>query len=264
MRSMVPRPLKGSQRFSRQGNDRLSQIIPLVGYAFLGLSLVDVVSIVIPLQLTNALWEFDTIGQLVERLMFPLLGFLGVFYPRYHSVSQVEIMVLKSLSWVCAFLGLLYLLMVPLIANNMYRIHAQNITTIDQQTQQQLQGVMTLEEQVTSNGTDPQVQALLQQILSQNPSLGSPDQAKTQLVDQLNLLKQQTQAEADTLQQRYKWSLVKNALKWAIGATIGGLTFLRIWSMTQWLNRLTLTTPLSPATSVQQRPQSSQNQNTEG
>jgi hypothetical protein len=230
--------LRGSQRFPRLVNDRLSRIMPVVGYAFLGLSLLDVVTLIIPPQFTNALWEFETIGQLVERLMFPLLGFVFVLFPRYGAVPKVEVLLLKVLSWGCALWGLFYLLLLPPIIHNMFRLEAQNLSQIEEQTQQQLQGVITLEQQLSENSTDPQIQALLQQILSQNPDLKTPDQAKTELVDQLNTLKTRTEGQAKTLQQRYRLNLRKNAVKWAIGATLGGLTFLWIWRLSRGVQTL--------------------------
>jgi hypothetical protein len=231
MRYPFLKGLQGSQRFPRMVNDRLGHIIPVVGYAFLGLSFLDVVTIIMPPQFTNALWEFETIGQLVERLMFPLLGFLFVFFPRYGAVPKFEVLFLKTLSWVCALWGLFYLLLLPPIVHNMFRLEAQNLTQIEAQAQQQLQGVMALEQQLTQDSPNPQIQELLQQIVSQNPDLKTPDQAKTALVDQLNTLKAQTEGEAKTLQQRYQLNLRKNAFKWAMGAMLGGLTFLWIWRL---------------------------------
>jgi len=258
MRSFF-KALNGSQRFSRLINDRLGRILPLVGYAFLGLSLLDMVTIIFPPQMANALWEFETIGQLVERLMFPLLGFLLIFSPRYGAVPKFEVILLKILSWLCLLWGLFYLLLLPPIIHNMVRIQAQNMVQIQQQTQQQLRGVITLEQQLTQNTTDPQVQDLLQQILSQNPELKSPDQAKAELVDQLNALKAKTEGQEQILQQRYQLTLRKNAFKWTIGAAMGGLTFLGIWYLTRGLQGLKLSR--SSTTVMPQPPHTSQDHN---
>ncbi len=50
-----------------------SSLFRLVGYGLLVLALFDLIHILIPLQLMNPMWEFQTVGALVERVPVPLL-----------------------------------------------------------------------------------------------------------------------------------------------------------------------------------------------
>ena len=51
-----------------------SSILRLVGYGLLLITVVNISFLLIPLQLMNPLWEFQTVGAIVERTPFSILG----------------------------------------------------------------------------------------------------------------------------------------------------------------------------------------------
>lgn len=57
-----------------------SGILRLVGYGLLVMAIIDVFFLVIPPQLMNPLWEFQTVGAIVERIPVTLLGIVLIYY----------------------------------------------------------------------------------------------------------------------------------------------------------------------------------------
>lgn len=69
---------------------RSASLLRWVGYGLLVLALMDVVDILLPPQLMNPAWEFQTIGALVERVPVPLLGLALVFFDGISSRKNWE------------------------------------------------------------------------------------------------------------------------------------------------------------------------------
>ena len=115
---------------------QLMNLWRLSGYALLLLSLFDLVEKLIPLQLMNPVWEFQTLGEIVERVPLPLLGLVLVFYGENYRRVRGEIYLLKFLSWLALLLGVAFWLLIPLGVSNTIRIERQNQEQIVAQVDQ--------------------------------------------------------------------------------------------------------------------------------
>ena len=89
-------------------------LLHIIGYIFLIFAVLDYLIILIPPQFTNSVWEFQTMGQLVERSAIPLIGLVLVFYRPEQAVDRWELRLLKLISWLCLLIGIFYLMMLPL------------------------------------------------------------------------------------------------------------------------------------------------------
>ncbi len=99
-------------------------LLHVVGYILLFFSVQDYRVILIPPHLTDPVWEFQTIGRLVDHVWSPLLGLALLFlYTKNKLVSSIELTILRFLSGAALILGLLYLLMLPLVINNSLTIY---------------------------------------------------------------------------------------------------------------------------------------------
>lgn len=52
----------------------------VIGYGLLLFFLFDIVDLFFPPRFMNPIWEFQTIGALIERVPLPLIGLVLVFY----------------------------------------------------------------------------------------------------------------------------------------------------------------------------------------
>ena len=91
-----------------------SKLLRLVGYGLLLLSLLDLIDTLVPLNLMEPVWQFQTLGKLVEQVPVPLIGIVLIFYGSRNSWAKWEQSLLKLLSWGALLAGIGYFLLVPL------------------------------------------------------------------------------------------------------------------------------------------------------
>ncbi len=226
----------------REFSFSLQRSFPLlhwIGYGLLVLILLDYIEILVPPNLRNPAWGFQTLGAMVERVAVPLIGLVLAFYGEKNRRARWEMSVLKFLSWVAFYLGLLYLLLVPWGIFNTIAIQknsTQQITAQLNQSLEQIQQVEDLVEKATTPGELEQIYRLLdrQEHFAQlKNSLPLPE-IKEDLSSLLIVKEAQVKAQAKSAQSSELSKMLKPSLKWNLGALIGGLLFLRIWLDTLW------------------------------
>lgn len=151
------------------GNNLLKsiRILRWVGYGLLVLFLFDLVETLVPLRLMNPVWEFQTMGTLVEIAAVPLIALGLVFFGEGISRAKLEQPVLNSLSWLALLYGLVMLLLIPLGAVNTLRIDRQNNAQITTQVAQQMIQIKQVKDQIATVTTKEKMQELLSLLDSQ-------------------------------------------------------------------------------------------------
>ncbi|NJK39107.1 MAG: hypothetical protein HC920_16110 [Oscillatoriales cyanobacterium SM2_3_0] len=109
---------------------RSANLFRWVGYGFLLLTLLDIAEILFPPRFMNPAWELQAMGQLVERVAVPLLGFILVFFGERNSRERWEVPLVKLFSWLTLLYAVLYFLLVPLGVINTLRIDKQIISKL--------------------------------------------------------------------------------------------------------------------------------------
>jgi FtsH-binding integral membrane protein len=90
-----------------------SGILRLVGYGLLVMALVDILFLLIPPQLMNPVWEFQTMGAIIERIPVTLLGIVLVYYGERSDRAPIETLLLRWLSWFCLIFAIFLLITFP-------------------------------------------------------------------------------------------------------------------------------------------------------
>lgn len=207
-----------------------------IGYGFLLLSLADMIQALVPPDLMNPAWEFQTIGLFAERAAIPLLALLMVFAGRETRRSSWEGNLLKLLSWLALLLGILHLLMLPLGILNTVRLDRQNQQEFRVNLQQRLAEIEQLQGAVNRAKTSAELQPFLRELGIENPApaLGA---AKEQLAEQIAEGGERLKAQAKELAAKQQFQLFKNSLKWNLGVLLAGSLFLTIWQFTRTWTR---------------------------
>lgn len=231
--------LKGSVYLSELVEERSRLLLCLVGYGLLLLAAFDYIHIIIPLRFTDPLWEFQTIGALVERAAIPLLGLMFVFYRHQGYIGKLEKNILGFLSWISLLVGLLYLLMVPLGIADTWRIYNANEAQISAQLSQQRQQFEQLKGQLNQATTDEKLEQLIGSLTpgGRSPQIKNPEAFKDQLLAKISQAQQSIQVHADTVEATNTQALLKNSVKWNLGALVSGTLFILIWHLTNWARR---------------------------
>ena len=237
------RKKKGSKRslyLSEAVEQQTSLLVRWLGYGLLLSALVDYIFIIVPPQFTNPLWEFQTIGALVEHAAIPLLGLIFVFYRHKGYILKREKNLLRFLSWLSLVVGLLYLLMLPLGIADTWRIYHASNAQITAQLSQQSQQFQKIKGQLDEATTHEQLKQL---VASLNPQgslqINDPQAFKDQFLAEISQAQQNLQVQADSVRTNESQTLIKNSLKWNLGALIAGGLFILIWRLTRWARSLT-------------------------
>lgn len=215
---------------------RSHSFMPLLGYGLLLFGLFDYIAIIIPPQFTNPAWELKTIGDFVEHVAIPLLGMLLVFYRHQGYIFKLEKRLLGFLSWVCLLVGLLYLLMLPLGVADTWRLYNANKVQVSSRMTQQHQQFEKAKRKLNQAKTDEQIK---QVVTSLTPTVRSedikePQAFKDQFLTKISEGELQIQIQADKVWTDQSQTLLKNAVKWNLGALVAGVLFIVTWHLTDW------------------------------
>ena len=159
-----------------------------------------------------------------------------VFYRREGYIGKLERKFLGCLSWVSLLLGVLYLLMLPLGVADTWRIYNANRAEISAQVAQQSQPLQQLKVKLSEAKTDDQLQKLFASLTPQKriPQIKQPQSVKDQLLTKISQTQRNIQTQADTVGASQRQSLLKNSIKWNLGALVVGTLFIVIWRLTDW------------------------------
>ncbi|MEL7245203.1 MAG: HpsJ family protein [Cyanobacteria bacterium J06573_2] len=219
----------------QEGSFNLKLWIPIfrvVGYCLLILSLFDVIELFIPPNFMNPVWEFRTMGMLVERTPIPLFGFMLVFAGGLDWRGKWESILVKIFSWLTLLIGILYLLLVPIGVMNTIRLNNNNVAQINNIYNQKLSRAEQIEQGVTK-ATSEQISNTLKR--QGKPIEGkNPEEVKNQVLSELTQAKQRLKNQADNNKSSRRMALLKNAVKWILGALIGGVFFITVWRLSGW------------------------------
>jgi ABC-type multidrug transport system fused ATPase/permease subunit len=217
-------------------------IIRPAGYALLIFFLMDLADTLSPLDLMNPVWEFQTIGTLVEQVPIPLIALVMIFFGGKNRRGRVELLLVRVLSVMVLLAGVIYLLFIPVAILDAVRIDKQNQSEINSQVQQQLERLQPVKAQLEQANTEQELQALLNNVATQGeaPIIENRQQYKD-VKDEINStiasMETTLRDRAQTIQKNRRRTLLKNSVKWNIGALISGILFIGLWQATDWTRR---------------------------
>lgn len=228
--------LKGSVYLSMRVEQRSRLLMRLLGYGLLVFALVDYIDIFIPSRFTDPSWEFQTIGALVEHAAVPFMGLIFIFYRHQGYIRNLERYFLRFLSWASLLVGLLYLFMLPLGVADTWRIYNSIDAQISAQISQQSQQFQQLKGQLHQATTDEQIKQLVASLTHQSrlPEIQDPQASKNQLLAKISQAEQNIKIQADSTRTKQRQALLKNSLKWHLGALVAGTLFIWTWRLTSW------------------------------
>jgi len=219
-------------------------LIRWLGYGLLLLALLDLSAILIPINLMNPVWEFRSIGAIVERIPVPLIGLVMVFWGEQEYRRPGEKHILKGLTWITLALTLVLVAMIPLCLVNSMRIHSLKIEDITTFKGQRLALVQQLETKLNQTNSIDEFQSLLNRALNNRSTVIDPSQPlpdiKAQIPSLLSPARSEIERQAQEAQEQAQTEqprLLKRTIKWSLGALVGAVVCLRIWQSTRWARK---------------------------
>jgi len=203
-----------------------------VGYGMMALVLIDWLTILIPPSLFNPVWEFQTFGSLVDRAPLLLIAILFVFYGGAQARRKGEELFLKALSWGCLLLSVLFLLSVPLGIVNTLRINTENTQVLTAQYNQELAQAEQFENELRNTSPADLIDLVEQEGIAVETD--NPGNLKEALLAQVSERKTELEQNFQRTQVGDRRILIKNSVKWNLGALIIAALLFTLWRTTDW------------------------------
>lgn len=203
----------------------------IVGYGLLILTLFDVISALIPPQFSNPAWQFQTAGGFVERSAVPLIGFVLVFSGNQEARTKRELLILKMLSWIALVTGVAYLIMLVIFFITPPGLNDLNQEQVNAQFNPKITQIQQLQAQV-EKAPSTELQTLMKN--TKGNTTTDPQVFKDKLLQDAATIEQNLKDRANITKNAQRLALLKNAVKWGLGALVSAVLFIRIWAATAW------------------------------
>ncbi len=204
-----------------------------VGYGLVFLFVIDLVTLLIPASFMDPVWEFQLLGALVERVPVPLIGLAMAFLGGMQARAKWELPLIRFSSYLALIAGVCFFLFVPLGMVNTVRIYRANHTQIATQTQQKLARIEQVQGQLKQTTTPTQMEELIRSLNPGRTLEIEDDKQFAQVKDELTTLTENgirgVKAQAREAKRDQNGTLLKNSVKWNLGALVSGSLFLFIW-----------------------------------
>lgn len=131
-------------------------------------------------------------------------------------------------------MGILYLLLTPLAISDVVRLNNQNNAQVGAQVGQQRARIEQLKAQL-NQASSQDLNGLLESLDTQGrgAAINGPQDLKQKLSAEIAQAETQLQNQSDAARRSSRLSLLKNGIKWGVGALISGALFIRIGQLTR-------------------------------
>ena len=210
----------------------------VLGYCLLLFFLLDISIISIPFKFTDAIWELNIFGQIVERVPLLLLSFPLLFFGEYSARMKWEKIITKIISWLSLVLAVFFFLNIPLALVNTFRVQDIRVGEVITRAAQQNGPLQVAAEQLEKATSDSEVRTILRSLNPQQQSLvaqiPNPQDIKKRLLAEISTSVSQTQAQAETSKRQIGLAIWKDSVKWIIAGLVSGLFLLYAWFQSKW------------------------------
>lgn len=213
-------------------------LLRMLGYFLLFLFLLDMSFALIPLKFTDAAWELNTYGQIIERIPLLLLPFPLIFFGEYNNRMNWERLAPKIVSWMAIPMAIFLLLGIPLIVLNTTRVqNLQHIELLKNSTIQ-INASEKLADRLNKASEDSEIRDVLKELaLGQQETLANiPDlqEAKKNLLTKINDAIVENKSQVEIKKRQISIFLWKNCAKWAIAGLLSAILLIYFWIQSKW------------------------------
>jgi hypothetical protein len=212
-------------------------ILRLVGYGLITMALIDYISLLVPLHLMNPVWEFQTLGAVIERIPIVLLGVVFVFWGEKSDRTPIETPLLRCLSWFCLMFAIFLFISFPLSIINGFRIYYNSSALVNQQISSRIEVLDRFQTELKSANSIEQISQVLQKQSNGQvkiPQTADREQIKTDILKSVTENQNILKSQATGLRISKRIDLLKQGVKWNLGALISACILLFIWQHTFW------------------------------
>ncbi len=209
-----------------------------LGYGSLLLFLLDVLVLAVPFKFTDAVWELNTYGQIIERIPLLLLAFPLIFFGEYSARMRWEKISTQIISWMTLVMAIFFFLGVPLVVVNTIRVQNIQQGEIIANTAKQNSPRQGIADRLVKAQTDADIRNILRALNPQQQALvaqiPNPEEVKKKLLGEITESISKTQSESEAIKRRASIALWKNSVKWLVAALVSAIFLFYAWKQSKW------------------------------
>ena len=212
-------------------------ILRLVGYGLIAMAAIDYITLLIPPRLMNPVWEFQTIGAIVERIPIILLGLVFAFCGEREQRTPIETLLLRWLSWFCLVFAIFLFISFPLSIVNGFRIYYNNNAEVNLEIANRIEALAKFQTELESAQSLEQIGTVLQKQSNSRvriPESVNKEELKANILKSLTENQNKLKTQAADLRSNKGLTLLKHGIKWNLGGLISACILLFIWQHTFW------------------------------
>jgi hypothetical protein len=223
-------------RSSAAGSEgRTASFFHWAGYALLLLAVLDLFEALIPPGFMNPGWELQFMGDTIERSPVVVLGFMLVFQGEWTRRAAWERWLLPGMSWLALVVGLGFLLMIPLMVLNTFRVDNSGEKQLNAQIDQQITQAKALQEAFTT-AQDQNLENLLRRA-GRAVEGADLESLRTEMLAELAKAEKELQRRGEAARSGQKLELHKRTYKHVVQAVVVGGVLVVFWFGTGWARR---------------------------
>lgn len=198
------------------------------------MSLFDLIYNLVPVRLSDPLWQFQTMGNLVEKVPVPLIALFLVFYGSQDRMVKWEHLVIKIIYWGLLVAGIGYILLVPLGVVSTVQLYRGDDNQVRQQIAQGTNQIDLIKKQLAGINTEAQMRDVLNRIQGLPPDVREfqgLEESKRRLTD---FISKSTADSIKQINQDYfgrRFQLLKQSVTWILTSVLSGVLFIWIWKI---------------------------------
>ena len=216
-------------------------ILRSLGYCLLFLFLLDFAALLAPPKFTNANWELNLFGQVIERIPLLLLCFPLIFFGESSERKKWEKLGTKVVSWLTLVIAVTLILGIPLTVINTFRVQGLQQADLIANVTKQTAPIQEVSDRLSKAESDSEIRDVLKVLNPQQKSsidqIPDPKEVKKKLLDEMTNAITKSQADLETQKIKISLYLWKNSVKWIIAAIVSAIFLLYVWKQSKHTNK---------------------------
>jgi len=219
----------------------ISNILRIGGYTLFITWIFEIISYFFPLGFTDPIWEFETMGKIVNAGGTILVSLALIFLGSSEVNLRLEKNIIKGLSWFCLFLAIFHFVMLPLGLGNTWRIKNKLDVEVGLIVSQRMENLRQLEAKIKGANSDKELTDLFNSLVPpEKRSVEFKDantqEIKTKMLAEITKSAPKFRAEAEASKVKPFQLLIKDAVKTNFGTLIFSVAFMYFWRFSRRLN----------------------------
>ncbi len=172
-------------------------------------------------------------GNFVERVGFPLIGFGLIFLGEAQNRTKIERILLKPLSWIILVIACVYWLFIPITVNAAWRTYNPiNVKAVEQLSQQRTQ-FQAAKDRLSQLSDQDVMEFAKRSTVGALPDF-KPQAFREQQQTGMERMAQQNEVQTQAALQVQARTLIKKGTKWILGSLVSGALFMYLWHASSW------------------------------